>query len=462
MAQSSKPTTKPPPAISAITVEGFKSIAEARTLEIRPLTILAGANSSGKSSMMQPLLLLKQTLEAQYDPGPLLLNGPNVKFTSASQFTTFTKSRSKHPEFSIELSLSDGESAKIGFRVDRKTRRLDLDYNEFTDKNKRFVLADTNSQAAPHDFSEFSSVFTSIFKEFTDQRARVEFKPHRNRCLFDLRVHKYPEVGLANETSKSSESITRISTPIVVSAGLILRAIHLPGLRGNPERLYHISATGPRYPGTFENYVASIIAEWETRQSAELRDLIGDLHSLGLTWKIEAKPVNDTQVELRVGRLKKKPRRGENDDLVSLADVGLGVSQTLPVLVALRAANPGQLVYIEQPEIHLHPRAQVAMAKVLAKAALRGVRVVVETHSSLLLLAVQTLVAEGFLPPDHVGLNWFIRDEDNGTTQIRAADLDEAGRFGDWPEDFADTALEAESRYLSAAEARLIGNGKDG
>jgi len=67
--------------ITEITVGGFKSIATKQTIEVRPLTILAGANSSGKTSFLQPLLLLKQTLEAPYDPGPLLLDGPNVKFT---------------------------------------------------------------------------------------------------------------------------------------------------------------------------------------------------------------------------------------------------------------------------------------------------------------------------------------------------------------------------------------------
>ena len=48
-------------------------------------------------------------------------------------------------------------------------------------------------------------------------------------------------------------------------------------------------------------------------------------------------------------------RQGASNDLVSIADVGVGVSQSLPVVVALRTARPGQLVYIEQPEIHLHP-----------------------------------------------------------------------------------------------------------
>jgi hypothetical protein len=74
----------------------------------------------------------------------------------------------------------------------------------------------------------------------------------------------------------------------------------------------------------------------------------------------------------------------------------------------------------------------------------------------LLLLAVQTLVAEGALSPDLVALHWFSQAP-NGATVVRSADLDNAGAFGDWPEDFGDVALDAQSRYLDAAEARLAG-----
>src|SRR5271154_2718898 len=90
---------KAPPEITSLSISGFKSIVDEQTLEIRPLTLLAGANSSGKSSMMQPLLLLKQTLEAQYDPGPLLLNGPNAKFTSVSQFWPVSSSTGQSGQF---------------------------------------------------------------------------------------------------------------------------------------------------------------------------------------------------------------------------------------------------------------------------------------------------------------------------------------------------------------------------
>ena len=67
--------------ITRITVSGSKSLRDESSIEVRPLTILAGANSSGKSSIMQPLLLMKQTLESSYDPGALRLDGSNVEFT---------------------------------------------------------------------------------------------------------------------------------------------------------------------------------------------------------------------------------------------------------------------------------------------------------------------------------------------------------------------------------------------
>lgn len=164
---------------------------------------------------------------------------------------------------------------------------------------------------------------------------------------------------------------------------------------------------------------------------------------------IVAMPITEVQVELRIARLLQSDGDGE-DDLVNISDAGFGVSQTLPVLVALLAAKPGQIVYIEQPETHLHPRAQVRLAEVLAEAAKRGVRVIAETHSSLLLQGVQTLVAKGELPPDLVKLHWFVRNEKDGSTKVHSADLDEEGAYGEWPIDFDAVELRSAGDYLDA------------
>jgi predicted ATPase len=166
-----------------------------------------------------------------------------------------------------------------------------------------------------------------------------------------------------------------------------------------------------------------------------------------------AKEVNEVELDVQINRLSDV----ESNELVSVADVGFGISQALPVLVALRTADEGQLVYLEEPEIHLHPRAQTKLADILAGAANRGVRVVAETHSTLLLTAIQTLVAKGELSPDLVKLHWFQRDPKTGVTQVSSANLDRDGAFGDWPEDFDKVALDTEGAYLDAVEGRQVG-----
>ena len=239
---------------------------------------------------------------------------------------------------------------------------------------------------------------------------------------------------------------------IAVPVKNLLRMIHVPGLRGNPARSYPRAASGPEFAGVFQTYVATIVADWQQAGDPRRKLLERMLADLGLTGEIATKGVDDTQIELHVGRLPGKA--SGRTDLVNIADVGFGVSQVLPVLVALLTAAEDQLVYIEQPELHLHPRAQYRLARFLAEAARRGPRLVVETHSALLLLQLRTLIARGDLESDLVKLHWFARDAEDGMTSIQSADLDGDGASGAWPEDFGDVDLHAEGAYLDAVEQR--------
>jgi predicted ATPase len=207
-----------------------------------------------------------------------------------------------------------------------------------------------------------------------------------------------------------------------------------------------VTAAGPPFPGTFDAYVASVIQRWQENEDAEkLSELCDALHELGLTTQIETVK-GTTQLEIRIGR---SPFAGGPGDLVNISDAGFGVSQVLPVLVALLAAHEGSLVYLEEPEIHLHPRAQSMLSRWLSRAAERGVIVVAETHSALLLQGIQTLVAQGRLRESLVKLHWFERGR-TGFTKVRSANLDSEGRFGKWPVDFYDVILSSEAAYLDA------------
>ena len=428
--------------ITAIFVQGFKSLANESRIAIRPLTILAGANSSGKSSIMQPLLLMKQTLEASYDPGPLLLNGPNAKFTSVNQFISRLQKNSDCQEFSVEIEHVIYPTLKIVFSLG-ENQTLEIREMIIRVGNYSFSLSPNQSSG------ELEKVISIVRKKKLPEG--LKWSVFRNRCFLNVAYET-----LNDEAKVKFSPVLQIYESGIFSFFVfreeLHNMIHVPGLRGNPERVYPRTATGPDFPGTFEHYVATIIADWERKRDDRLKRLEAMLTDLGLTWKISAKPVNDTQIELQVGRLSKARRDG--GDLVSIADVGFGVSQVLPVLVALLVAEPGQLVYLEQPELHLHPRAQYALAKILAETAKRGVKLVVETHSALLLLNLQTLVAKGDLDPNLVKLHWFSRSDEDGTTSIQSADLDEDGAFGDWPEDFGDIEWKAEGAYLDAVEGR--------
>jgi predicted ATPase len=486
--------------ITEISVQGFKSLYEESRIEIRPLTILAGTNSSGKSSIMQPLLLMKQTLEVLYDPGVLLINGPNVKFTSGSQLLSNTIS--SNDKFSIAIKTDKYSSIKIIFQRENLTTNS-FQVSQFTenlDKDNEIIYCQEMSSEELSNLVFKKELSERIYKQtqtvfleksrpivvdleeaknwvqeiIENAKKRWRFKIAGNRCFFQLNaINNYPNQtdspqnctdfylimqshlsdylsDIANMAFSDqyfgpslSFRFTRLSYPY-------LKIIHVPGLRGTPERTYPITGVKNQFPGTFDNYFASIIHHWQVTQDPKIEELNKYLKNLSLTSKVISSRPNDVSIELQVGLSK-----DISDTVVNIADVGLGVSQVLPVLVALLVAEPGQLVYLEQPELHLHPRAQANLAQPLIDAANRGVKVVVETHSDLLLTRIKTLVAEEAIDPAKLILHWFSRGDD-GITKIDSKELDKVGAYGEFPIDFSDVFFEEDHRYINAASKQLL------
>jgi len=439
--------------ITRLTVSGYKSISREQSIEIRPLTVLAGANSAGKSSMVQPLMLLKQTIEATYDPGPLLLNGPNVQFTALRQLLTRGRSGG-----SKQLMIGVGFTSDADLTITLERASADKPVIvEMTLKGPQNTIRLTPNMGHEEILAasspplrqqiELSLTALRTMYDATGQTMPGEpmLKVVRRRCFLDISLFAQADTG--TEQPLSVLPLGFMIEPAIRST------IHLPGIRELPGRAYPVSATGPQFPGTFQQYVASIIASWQENGRQDLiAQLSAYLADLGLTRGIVAEVRDSSQIDLKVDRMP-VGQTTRPADMVNIADVGVSIAQTLPVLVALLVATPGQLVVIEQPELHLHLSAQVRLARALADAARRGVRVLVETHSSLLLLSIQTLVAQGKLDPELVKLHWFDRDA-SGFTKVSSSGLDDTGAFGDWPENFDTVELEAQRRYLDAAEAR--------
>jgi hypothetical protein len=427
-------------AIERVILAGFKSFAERTEVALRPLTILAGANSAGKSTVMQALLLLKQTLESDYDAGPLRIDGPHVAFTQVEQMLW-----SAPPQKATNFTLGLRVSGQIGYEATFAKRAggavpLEIAQAVYVHGDQRVTLSATPSQEQR---AAYAQLLSSLLPNINSQALDLSSQPQRQGFFLFI-----PSMSRTHATSgEFVDSLAMPYPPYKLHIEKDLRGmIHLPGLRGNPQRTYPIAAVRPFFQGPFTHYVASLIAEWQRRQDDRLDRLNEDLRELGLTAHVRAHQVSDVALALRVGRTV-NPR---GDDTVDIADAGLGLSHALPVLVALLAAEPGQLVFIEHPELHLHPRAVRALAGLIRRAIERGVWVVLETHSDLLLISLQEQVARGALCSEDVLLHWVTRDE-RGATVLSSTTLNESGAWGNMPVDFNDVHLEAMRSYLDAA-----------
>ncbi|WP_345237082.1 AAA family ATPase [Hymenobacter saemangeumensis] len=447
-APASAPNRPPYMLIEQIQVKGYKSLVDA-TLHVRPLTLLAGTNSSGKSSIMQPLLLIKQTMEAPYQPaGALVLSGAHVQAETAGELVSKITSQNS-PVFvkTIGINILPYDSQPVAFEL-----AYQVDKGNF-----KLIQQETSSGANLEDKALLKpdSVWGDVYRDL------IKAAPHREKVFSSLEgtvvegANGFLSV-LINNKEGQVVGVLSDSQPLRACLSQIM---HIPGLRGAPSRSYPATFFQGQIKGTFDLYAAGTINQWRIqKETSLLATLNKNLRRLDLTDVIVAKEKNANEIELKVSRLpaglREKPKTFEKkSDMVNIADVGIGVSQVLPILVALIAAQEGQIVYVEQPELHLHPRAQVVMAELLAEAANRGVRVIVETHSSLLLLTVQTLIAENKIKNTDVGLHWFARDA-KGATQVEYKQPDEDGSYGEWPEDFGDVEMKAQREYLDAATRR--------
>jgi predicted ATPase len=426
--------------IEEIRVQGYKSLVDA-TLHMRPLTLLAGTNSSGKSSIMQPLLLIKQTIEASYQPaGALVLDGAHVQAETAGELVSKVN---QTKSFSIKIQEKDGpkykEDIELAYKVDK------LGFSVLYQNSPTYLFGHPFSLTPDMPWADIEAQFDNASIKFFGQSA--DFGKVVSASAF-LKVQVFEGEHMLDDIDFSFDLSTLISN-----------LMHIPGLRVIPKRSYPTTLFKNQIKGTFDVYAAGTVSQWQQQGNTQALMKLNDyLRRLGLTDSVTAKVKNANEVELNVSRLpagsKGKPRKA---DMVNIADVGIGVSQVLPILVALIAAQEGQIVYVEQPELHLHPRAQVAMAELLAEAANRGVRVIVETHSSLLLLTVQTLIAQERIKNTDVALHWFARDA-KGATQVTYMQPDEDGAYREWPEDFGDVELKAQDAYLTAVGLRHFGN----
>jgi AAA15 family ATPase/GTPase len=200
--------------ISAISVVGFKSLSKEYIINIRPLTIFAGANSSGKSSIMQPLLMMKQTLHESYDPGDLKLNGPNAKFTKLEQFLSRNINENLKGMFQIKIFLGNRLSLIQTFS---KNLNKGIKINAAVYKNDKgtIILRPNMTQDDLLDSnSEVKKEYDDAIKLFSmNKPIKIEAKVERNRCFLKIVLYGSAKNKENDDTLIFSSSVFGLDSP---------------------------------------------------------------------------------------------------------------------------------------------------------------------------------------------------------------------------------------------------------
>jgi predicted ATPase len=190
------------------------------------------------------------------------------------------------------------------------------------------------------------------------------------------------------------------------------------------------------------------------RKAQPFQAVIGRwLQELGLLQSFEVRPIAAHRKEYEV-----LVHAGNTKEAVNLPDVGFGVSQVLPVVVQCFYAQPHTTVILEQPEIHLHPRVQTALADLFIEAiqsrengADRSIQLLIESHSEHFLRRLQRRVAEEVVRPDDVALYFSYLTQDGAC--LRPLEVDVFGEIRNWPKDFfGDEMGELTARMDAAAQ----------
>lgn len=244
--------------------------------------------------------------------------------------------------------------------------------------------------------------------------------------LFALTYSRVPELD-----SIPLFDISRIATFVGTMVENALESLFPMGpFRRPPERWYIFTGTSPEDVG----YRGDLLPDLLFRRPDLIRQANKWLKRLDIGYSLRVRPIGKTGSDLFEVRLVDQRRVCEVD--VALSDVGFGISQILPFIVQTLASN-GQVISIEQPEVHLHPKLQADLGDLLTTAIGKPYehQFLVETHSEHLVLRLQKLVRKGELRPEEISVI-FVSRSARGSTAQRLR-LDDDGRFVDeWPGGF--------------------------
>ena len=455
-------------------IRNFKGWKDTGTIRMAPITLFFGANSSGKSSIGQFLLMLKQTMESA-DRKAVFYPGGKNSAVQLGSYREMVFGRDPDNKIAFEYRWSLPEPLKFAdllYGQKFSGDALAFDAEVGFGKEERRSLALNHLQYELMAGSEPALAIQMSRKPETRSEYEVNAenywltrKQGRAWPLGDpVRFYGFPdEVVAYHQNADFVQSLNLRHEQLFRSLS------YLGPLRTRADRLYSWAGVEPESVGyAGENTIAAILAARDRRISLGYRlwakpfeKIIAlKLEEMGLIEEFRVTPISKQRQEYEVGVRTKGSR-----DWVDLPDVGFGISQVLPVLVQCFYAPPGSIVLMEQPEIHLHPRAQSALADVIIdvinsreNGSDRNIQLIIETHSEHFLRRLQRRIAEGRVSKETVSA--YFANVSKAPATLDALKLDEYGNVLNWPEHFfgdemGDIAEQAKAALKRRMQSKL-------
>ncbi|MGD2144703.1 MAG: AAA family ATPase [Anaerolineae bacterium] len=474
--------------IKTLRLHSFKAFQDTGEINLKPVTVLAGPNSGGKTSILQSLLLLKQTLETEAPDIDLNLDGRFLQFSAFNELT-FGKPPLRECEVSYDFKIETSIPTRFvshyypDLQIPEGVEQLPLQSNvEFSFRYRE--VEDEKEQVIPDSFEITSSVQDTLGPRlaiaFQDKGNGVELsgidlpEQLQGKEIESAAGRHFLPQFLVFETYDEDDTeyppLWRLD-PIFwlplrdLETELKTNLRYLGPLRAEPQRAYMHSGSRSPEIGTKGEHAAQILwlekddevtchpSLWEEPVTLTLLDAVSnEFQRLGITQPIEVESTKAIIYQILFGLVGSEDRKQ-----VTIADVGFGVSQLLPVVVMGLRAPETSILLFEQPEIHLHPRVQAKLADFFLRLASPEKRIIVETHSDHFINRLRRRIAED--PTDELKEKvniLFVRPPCDGQgARVDPLRVDRYGVIENWPPDFLpESADEAEAIFQAGLKKR--------
>lgn len=454
--------------LTELRIKNFKAWKDTGSVRLAPLTVIFGANSAGKSSLGHLLLALKQTALLTDRKRAIHLGDAN----SLIDLGTFSDCLHQH-DVKAKLALTLGWRLPKAVKLSNPLASKES-YLGDAMRLESVIRADRNDQPQLESFQYellHDNKVTLTAKHWIDEKGKPELETSPLTLVMKM-GRKWPIEAPEKFYRFSDVTLARYQNADVLAEfplqleRLLAGLTYLGPLREPPRRTYPWA--GDTVPDVGQRGQSAIPALLSAKQESRQLNrgprqhkhafdvFIAEwLRELGVIDQFAVRPIATGRKEYEV---LVRTRKGSPE--VKLTDVGFGVSQVLPALVQAFYAQPDSTVWMEQPEIHLHPQVQSALADAFISAVQscqngkpRNVQLIIESHSEAFLLRLQRRVAEGEITPNDVAV-YFVRETDAGV-DLEALKLDMFGNIENWPENFfGDEMGEIVARTTAAIQRR--------